>query len=296
LPNPFSSPPFDRLKYSLDVCSQSSPKGNAPSKDNHKRSWWTRQQKRAYQRSMSLLLFWMTHGYQILWITLTSSSTSDPAKLTDHFSTLKKRIERTFGFEDMEHFKISTYEGFGVLHLYLAYKPKPGKRAKKFFIPYEWLNENWLDIHGAWDVFIKKVRNGNRSRKDLSCYGVSHYCADHTLLRRVSWSWKRGLGGALVRTYTEIKQFLQSKTECIKIWNRVLSGEEVVIQIPGSALVFVAHPPPHLGSDYMQAQGFDHVEFSHALEARSLNHYKRRSDWYLGKKTHIGDGGKVSLL
>jgi hypothetical protein len=80
---------------------------------------------------MSLLLFWMTHGYQILWITITSSSTSDPDKLTEHFSTLKKRIERTFGFEEMEHFKISTYEGYGVLHFFLAYKPKPGKRAKK---------------------------------------------------------------------------------------------------------------------------------------------------------------------
>jgi hypothetical protein len=158
---------------------------------------------------MSLLLFWMTHGYQILWITVTSSSTSDPDKLTEHFSTLKKRIERNFGFADLEHFKVSTYEGHGVLHFFLAYKPKPGERAKKFFIPYDWLKENWLDIHGAWSVWIKPVKNTNRSRKSLSRYCVSHYCADQSLMRRVSWSWKRGLGGALVRTYTEIKQFLQ---------------------------------------------------------------------------------------
>jgi hypothetical protein len=246
---------------------------------------------------MSLLLFWMTHGYQILWITLTSSSTSDPDKLTEHFSTLKKRIERNFGFADLEHFKVSTYEGNGVLHFFLAYKPKPGERAKKFFIPYDWLKENWLDIHGAWDVWIKKVKNGKRSRARLSTYNASQYCADQSLLRRVSWSWKRGLGGALVRTYTEVKQFLQSKTECIKIWNRVLSGEEVVIQIPGSAnLVFVAHPPPHLGSDYMYSYDFDHMESSHALEARSQRHCRRRSDWYLDKTIHIGEGGKVSLL
>jgi hypothetical protein len=234
---------------------------------------------------MSLLLFWMTHGYQILWITITSSSTSDPAKLTEHFSTLKKRIERTFGFEDLEHFKISTYEGYGVLHFFLAYKPKPGKRAKKFFIPYAWLNENWLEIHGAWDVWIKPVKNTDRSRKSLSRYCVSHYCADQSLMRRVSWSWKRGLGGALVRTYTEIKQFIQSKPECLSIWQRVLSGEEVVIQIPGSAnLVFVAHPPPYLGSDYMYSYGFDHMESSHALDTRSQRHRQRREYWYIGKK------------
>ena len=296
MPNPSSSPPFDRVKYSLDVHGQSSPNPNAPSKGNYKCFWWSRQQKRAYHRSMSLLRFWMTHAYQILWITLTSAPTSDPAKLTDHFSTLKKRIERTFGFEDMEHFKISTYEGFGVLHLYLAYKPKPGKRAKKFFIPYEWLKKNWGETHGAWDVWIKRVRNSDRSKKNLSKYCVSQYCANQSLLRHISWSWKRGLGGALVRTYTEIKKFFQSKTECLRIWNRVLSGEEVVIQIPGSALVFVAHPPPHLGSDYMWARDFDHVESSEALEVRSHLFLPRRKDWYIGKKIHIGEGGRVSLL
>jgi hypothetical protein len=128
------------------------------------------------------------------------------------------------------------------------------------------------------------VKNTNRSRKSLSRYCVSHYCADQSLMRRVSWSWKRGLGGALVRTYTEIKQFLQSKTECLSIWTRVLSGEEVVIQIPESDLVFVAHPPPHLSSDYLWSHSFDHVETSHALETRSQRHRGRREGWYIGEK------------
>jgi hypothetical protein len=52
----------------------------------------------------------------------------------------------------------------------------------------------------------------------------------------------------------------------------------------------------------MWAQAFDHVESSHALEARSQRHRQRRPDWYIGKKIRDyrddrhTEGGLVSLL
>jgi len=201
---------------------------------------------------MSLLRFWMAHDYQILWLCLTSSPSSDHKSLSKDFTILKKRIERKLEYANIEHFLVRTCEGYGVYHCFLAYKPAKGMRCKSFYIPYEWLSKQWLNIHHAHQVWIKRVKKSERSRKNLSRYCVSQYCADQNLFQRLSWSWKRGLGGALVKTWLSLKHFYAGKgsmADVIKVWNRVLSGEKVVLRVPGMNLAHAVHPPPNLHFD-----------------------------------------------
>ena len=237
----------DRDIPSLDSYVQITPNPSPPLKPSSNRGSWSHQQKRVYHRCMSLLHYWMSYGYQILWVTLTSSNESDVDQMNDHFTTLKKRIERTFSYASIEHLAIRTDEGNGVYHLFLAYKLQKGRRQKRFYIPQGWLSKQWNDIHSARVVWIKHVENSPSSKKRLSRYCVSQYCANQNLLRRVSWSWKRGLGGALVGTWNSIKDTCVSgKSEALSVWNRVLSGETVILKIPGVLLGYVVHPPPHL--------------------------------------------------
>lgn len=237
----------DRGTSSLDNYVQITPNPSSPLKPSFNRGSWSHQQKRVYHRCMSLLHYWMSYGYQILWVTLTSSDKSDVDQLNDHFTTLKKRIERTFSYANIEHLAIRTDEGNGVYHLFLAYKLQKGRRQKRFYIPQRWLSKQWDDIHSARVVWIESVENSPSSKKRLSRYCVSQYCANQNLLRRVSWSWKRGLGGALVGTWNFIKNTcVNNKSEALSVWNRVLSGETVILKIPGMLLGCVVHPPPHL--------------------------------------------------
>lgn len=246
MPNLFSPPPFDRANDSLDNYGQFTPTPSRWRNSSCKRKFWSRRQKRIFQRSMSLLTFWDAYDYQVLWVTLTTSNDGDADLLNKHLTILKKRIERTFGFPGIQHFAIKTDEGNGVYHLYLAWKPKKGMRRKSFFIPYKWLSRNWEDIHGAWDVFIERVWKGDRSRKKLSQYNVSHYCADQDLIIRTSWSWKLALGGALVKTWDDLKKILRNKKLCIKIWSNVLSGMAVPLEGIQGGRPYVVKPPPHL--------------------------------------------------
>jgi len=231
---------------SLDVYRQIPPKSSSNLKSSHKRKFWSRRQKRIFQRSMSLLTFWDAYDYQVNWVTLTTASDGDADLLNVHFTILKKRIERTFGFLGIQHFIVKTDEGNGVYHLYLAWKARKGMRRKSFFIPYDWLKENWFDIHGAFEVRIRRVRKGRQSRERLSAYNVSHYCANQELIVRTSWSWKLALGGALAKTWDKLKQILKNKKLCIKVWNNVLRGMTVTLEGAKGEQLYKVKPPPHL--------------------------------------------------
>ena len=250
------SPRFEHYNPLLDYNGQITPENLLMSKSTpdttRQKQPWNRQQKRAYHRCMSLLRFWMANGYQILWLCLTSSPSSNPISLNDNFTILKKRVERRYGYANIEHLLIRTNEGYGVYHGFLAYKPAKGMRCKSFYVPYGWLSRNWLELHHAHQVWVKRVKKSERSRKNVSRYCVSQYCADQNLFQRLSWSWKRGLGGALVRTWLSLKHFYAGKgnmADVIKVWNRVLSGEKVVLRVPGMSLGHAVHPPPNLHFD-----------------------------------------------
>ena len=121
------------------------------------------------------------------------------------------------------------------------------------------------------------MRKSDRSKKNLSRYCVSQYCADQSLLRRLFWSWKRCLGGALVRTWTAIRNFYCNLSKSVSIWNRTLSGEKVILKISGTSLGYVVHPPLHLHFGevcVLQPTGYNW----------SLTGYDFRGDYKLKKK------------
>ena len=235
---------------SLDTNSQNRTKAAQSSSDQPKRREWSRQQKRIYHRVMSLLQFWMSHNYGILWICLTSSPKSDPSKLAYHFKILRQRIERKLGFKGLQYVSIRTNEGNGVLHVLLSWRPPRGVRPYRFYIPQRWLSEQWEAIHGAKVVWVARVRYGEKSRRNLSRYIVSQYCANQNALVRISWSWRRSLGGPLVRTWKKLVEVCRNSGKTIKdaivMWDKLLAGSVVRVEdFFGNLWVFI--PPPRLG-------------------------------------------------
>lgn len=60
--------------------------------------------------------------------------------------------------------------------------------GKSFYLPFEWLQENWKDIHGAFHVNVKRIGGSTKDARRLSRYIVSQYCGDQDGLVRLSQS------------------------------------------------------------------------------------------------------------
>jgi len=111
-----------------------------------------------------------------------------PAKLVQqvYVTTAKARIF----YKDLnwlstlpfDYFKVETNEGNGVLHI--VYKGE--------YLPYDYLVDNWQDIHNSWDVNIKLIDNSKKDLKKASTYIVSQYIShqDSSYVRSSqSWGW-----------------------------------------------------------------------------------------------------------
>jgi len=158
--------------------------------DANERPAWTKQQCRIRRRCLDRLRYWQGNGYQVLWATLTSApgSPNGPGVLRASFQELLRSMSRRFGFRP-EYCCVETREGHGVLHILLAARRGGrGRRKRSFFIPQDWLSSEWLRIHGAWHVNIKRVRVSNGDRRRLSGYLVAQYCGDQSGLVRFSQS------------------------------------------------------------------------------------------------------------
>ena len=94
--------------------------GNVPQQAGRKP--WSRKQWLTRRAVLDRLNYWMAHGYQCLWVTLTSSPSSPIAQLRRDFQTLRKRMARQLGYEAVQYVCVDTREGHGVLHLVLAWK------------------------------------------------------------------------------------------------------------------------------------------------------------------------------
>lgn len=136
---------------------------------------WSRQQRRVFQRTSSMLHYWESHGYEILWLAFTSSPTSKPAdELAYSHQKLRQRVERAriarcdgehcpkhdepsghfvSHIDRLEHLQIRTCEGpQGVIHAFWAWQPRrfrDGNHDRSLYIPQSWLSEQWAAIHGA---------------------------------------------------------------------------------------------------------------------------------------------------
>ena len=94
--------------------------GNVPRKEGL--SAWSRKQWVTRRTVLDRLNHWQANGYQCLWVTLTSSPSSPLDQLRRDFQTLRKRMARQLGYEGVQYVCVDTREGFGVLHIILAWK------------------------------------------------------------------------------------------------------------------------------------------------------------------------------
>jgi len=154
------------------------PQGGNPSSEvgGPKRPSWDRKQKRAYHKALTLLKYWDHCHYQAFFVTLTGAPGSDAKRLSYHHERLKLAVIRAFKVEGIEHFKVITQEGHGVIHALWAIPPaQKGVRDKAAYIPQQWLSKSWERIHGARIVDIRRITPGGKSQRNLSKYIVSQY-------------------------------------------------------------------------------------------------------------------------
>lgn len=189
---------------------------------------WSRQQKRAYHRSMSCLTYWNEHGYQTRWIMLSSKHVTGEkptkealATLSPDFEKLRQMIERRLGYEGVEFLKVITAEGGGVIHAYIAWSG-----ARLFYVPQRWLSAAWNKIHGARYVWISEVKTGKAHRRNLSHYIVSQYVASQDDFVRCDYSYRRTFRFPLVKVWGEFKKYFGGV--CLSsMWYLLMSGAEV---------------------------------------------------------------------
>jgi len=197
-----------------------------------------------------MFTFWQGDGYTLAWLCLTSAPGSDSGLLSYHHRQLRQWVEREYDYPGIQHIQVRTAEGFGVLHTLWAWK---GKR--RFWIPHSELSGAWERFHGAPVVWIKRVGKRSLDAKRVSSYCVSQYCVGQSFLR-MSWSWRRGLGGAVVRTWNELKRVrarLNRRYDHIVAWNKLLRGTGFDLSAWSGVWRFV--PPPRLGFVFLRAGG-----------------------------------------
>lgn len=240
---------------------------------------WNRQQKRTFHRVNTLLHYWESNGYQILWVTLTSSPESDDSdRLAYNARRLRQTIERAklaydgdgnahslTHVKELEHLTVRTSEGpdgKGVLHLFWAWEPHPGQHSRDFFIPQNWLSFQWGRIHGPYDehdenpaeplyVWIEEYGGEDyHDRKHVARYAVNQYLGDHgEALEHVSWSHGRSLGGSLVEAWEAVRDHTMGLETAVATWEKVVAGEAVALESRSDHVDYslTVEPPPDLG-------------------------------------------------
>jgi hypothetical protein len=164
-------------------------------------------QKRAYHKALTLFKYWQAAAYQVFFITLTGSPGSSAKLLSYHHERLKLQVSRKFLLGRIEHFKVITVEGHGVIHVLWAFPPHTrGMREKAVFIPQAWLSAEWERIHGARIVDIRRVKMSAGSGRRLSRYIVSQYCGGQSDFVRSDYTHPKWLGFSIRATWAALKQ------------------------------------------------------------------------------------------
>jgi hypothetical protein len=127
-----------------------------------------------------------------------------------HNNMIKKygrdNLTKTFNFE---YFKVETNESNGVLHI--TYRGS--------YLPYDFLVDNWTDIHLSWDLNIKKINLDDS--KNASCYIVSQYVGGQgSSYVRSSQSWNWVYRGFKTKWYS-LKHWYRGK-QLFSIWDNIL--------------------------------------------------------------------------
>jgi hypothetical protein len=152
------------------------------------RPLWSKKQWTTRRAVIDRLRYWQGNGYQCLWVTLTSAPDSPEKRLREDFQVLRKRMDRELGFSKVEYVCVDTREGHGVLHMIWAWRDTNPRKKASFYVPFEWLQEQWKRIHGAFHVNVKRIGGADKDARRLSRYIVAQYCGDQNALVRLSQS------------------------------------------------------------------------------------------------------------
>lgn len=163
----------------------------------------SREQWVLFDRLFPLLSSWVEKRHSVLWVTLTSAP--DSGDLREHWRTLRRRVVREFG--EFSFVAVETSEGHGVLHMFWAF-PRKTKRSAPLQVPWAWLRDNWQGIHGAWNVWVRRVRYGDDSAVKLAMYAVTQYAAGQSRFVRATMSRHLGCGVSLIELQTRVRQEL----------------------------------------------------------------------------------------
>lgn len=153
---------------------------------------------------------WRRHKWFIYWVTLTSPVESEQKlSLMLAYNRLIARMLRKYGMRP-EYCRIETSEGNGVLHCFWAF-PKALPRI------YDWLKENWLELRGAWNVWIEAVGGKGNDAARVAQYAITQYAINQadgkggTTIVRVNFSRCSLLPYSISRYLADVRKFLRSE-------------------------------------------------------------------------------------
>lgn len=183
---------------------------------------WTRAQRATFRVIMSHNTLWEHEGYQVRRMDLTTAPGGDSAKLPQHFNTLIRHIGKSLYYPGVQHVKVQTDEGNGVLHTFLAWR---GSRT--FWIDQRWLSKAWEKIHGAPIVHIQAL-HGARAIRVQSAYVASQYVARQSGKVRLSYS-QNTFGFPLRATWLAYRVSYRGFLGKVgyALWNDFLRGKTV---------------------------------------------------------------------
>jgi len=196
---------------------------------------WSKKQKRSFNAIKTGLNLSRRENRDVRFLTLTTSDLQsqevgyDGRQLNDHHRKLKQRIQRMTPvkmvvdgyikakdlrkfYPDLQmgqnlsydYFKIQTNEGNGVIHsLY-----------KGNYLPYNYLVDNWQDLHNSWDVNIKRIKTGKEDIQKVSGYVVSQYLSTQkSSYVRSSQAWKWLFRGYRKKWMAHINRHIRDYTQ-----------------------------------------------------------------------------------
>jgi hypothetical protein len=119
----------------------------------------------------------------VLWFTLTTREAADNSKLAYDHKRLRMELYRKLNFQGVQFVAVRSRgdKNPSLQHLHGLWA---WKGPRSFYVPQQWLSDEWRRIHGAWIVDIKRVHSAGLVR-----YMVTQYCSSQNALQRLSWSW-----------------------------------------------------------------------------------------------------------
>lgn len=165
----------------------------------------------AYHRLRISILLWLKFKYKIYWITLTScDETKDMRK---SFNKLLDRIETKYGMRP-EYMRVTTSEGVkGVYHCFFAMGGLGMPKCQK------WLSEQWQELTGAWNVWIRRIGKTNEDATKVSMYAVMQYSVRQgTSFIRADWSRSKVIPFLVSDFLREVRKHIRSECFTFQPW------------------------------------------------------------------------------